>query len=851
MNRSLVLFVLVSTFLVATMASAQARRGPFTRPPRSVRSRIVDQQHIRLELRFDWQEQSFTGRAVHTLEPFQPIKQVEFDAAEMKIERVRLLGADGQATPLEHETRAGQVGVTLDRERRVGERFTIELDYAVRRPNHGAHFVVPDESEPDQPRMVWTQSEPEYARFWFPCIDNPDDRVTSEIVATVPKGLYVLSNGALKSKVENVDGTETWHWEQTQSHVTYLMSVVAGDFEAFEQQWQGLPVISYVPRGRLADAARSFEKTAAMVDFFSRKIGVKYPWPKYTQICVDEYMWGGMEHTSATTLTLATLHDERAHLDVSSDGLVAHELAHQWFGDLLTCKDWGELWLNESFATYFAALWREHDLGWDEAVWDGHQDGEDYKQEDKQYRRPIVDYRYDDPNNMFDRHSYPKGGRVLHMLRFVLGDELFWRSIEQYVTRNQFRTVETADFRIAIEDATGQGLNWFFDQWVHHGGHPEFQVAWDWSEGSKTVRITVKQKQAVDQVTPLFKMPVEIEVARHGASTVHRVEVSKAEETFHFQADERPTRVCFDPNDWLLKDVQFEKSKEELLDQLTYGKSVVCRAEAASQLTRYEKDDDVQRSLAQAARSDPFWGVRREAVKALAQFTGDSVRTTLLDVAREDVKSAVRREATSALSRFQHEETTRGLRAVIEKDRSYFTVADAVRSLVKLEGAKCGDDLLAALATATAGEPVLRAACDGLVETKEPRAEPRLRELLSAQPGPERRAILIGTLARLKPQDAATLELLRAQLANDRRVVRSAAVDSLVQVGDARAIEWLLEARKLTESQRWARQLDTAIEQLRAKQGSVQQLRDETEALRKQNRDLERRLKELEEKSGK
>jgi aminopeptidase N len=326
--------------------------------------------------------------------------------------------------------------------------------------------------------MVWTQNEPEYAQYWFPCIDSPTDRLISETLVTVPDGFVVLSNGALQGKQKNADGTLTWHWAQKRSHVAYLISVVAGDFEALEQKWGDIPIVSYVPRGRLADAPRSFEKTPEMMRLFSEKIGYRYPWEKYAQICVDEYMWGGMEHTSATTLNLGTLHDERAHLDVSSDNLVSHELAHQWWGDLLTCKDWGELWLNESFATYFATLWTEHDLGNDEAAWERHEEAESYLDEDKRYRRPIVSYRYDNPNAMFDNHSYPKGGRVLHMLRFELGDERFWRSLNRYCTVNQYRTVETADLRTAVEESTGQGMTWFFDQWLYHGGHPEFEVAW-------------------------------------------------------------------------------------------------------------------------------------------------------------------------------------------------------------------------------------------------------------------------------------------------------------------------------------------------------------------------------------
>jgi aminopeptidase N len=235
-----------------------------------------------------------------------------------------------------------------------------------------------------------------------------------------------------------------------QTHVSYLMSVVVGEYDVYEKAWDGIPVVGYVPKGRAADMERSFQKVPAMVEYFSKQIGVRYPWPKYAQVCMEDFS-GGMENTSATTLTVDTLHDERAHADVSSDNLTSHELAHQWFGDLMTCKDWGETWLNESFATYFATLWMEHDLGWDEALWQRHGEEETYMQTDRRYRRPIISYTYDAPSAMFDAHSYPKGGRVLHMLRFVLGDELFWKAVRNYTQKNQFRTVEAADLRVAIE----------------------------------------------------------------------------------------------------------------------------------------------------------------------------------------------------------------------------------------------------------------------------------------------------------------------------------------------------------------------------------------------------------------
>jgi aminopeptidase N len=827
--------------------AAQPRLGPFNQPPRSVRSRSIDQRHVRLTLDFDFEKQRIIGQAEHTLALFQPASTIELDAAEMKIDKAVLLAESGQAEELKYRQRDGKLSIDLPRELPADTQVRLAIDYTIDRPRHGAHFVVPDSDEPSQPRMVWTQSEPEYARYWFPCFDHPSDRLTSEIVATAPAGFVTLSNGTLEKKETGTDGRITWHWRQAKSHVPYLMSIVAGDFEVLEQAWDGIPVQSYVPRGRLADAPRSFEKTPQMLKLFTEKIGVRYPWPKYAQICVDEYGWGGMEHTSATTLNLGTLHDERAHLDFRSDGLVAHELAHQWWGDLLTCKDWGEIWLNESFATYFATLWTEHDRGWDEAAHERAGEAADYMEEDAKYRRSIVNYRYSSPDNVFDRHAYPKGGRVLHMLRFELGEDAFWRAIRRYAEVNQHRTVETADLRIAIEDATGQGMNWFFDQWVHRGGHPEFHVAWDWDSAAKQVRLTVKQTQKVDETTPLFRTSVEIEIVPPTSDPiVRRVTLSKAEETFHFDAAERPARVCFDPNDWLLKKLTFQKTREELIDQLARDKHVMARIEAARGLVQYKSDAEAIEALGTALKSDAFWGVRQEAAKTLGKASGDAARSALVAAAGKDEKSFVRREALQSLANFAHDESRTAVRQAIEQDSSYYAVADALKCLVKIDRDNCRAALLAAAQRDSHQDVILKAACDGLAEIKDPSAADELAKLLDAPLSPGRRAAIIAGIARLKPDDAAALGRLHAQLANDRPNVRRAAVESLAKTGNASSLEPLQKLREREEVPRLINAVDESLAKIRERLAEDAALAKEVEKLRQQNDELRRRLDKLE-----
>ncbi|MFO0819930.1 MAG: M1 family metallopeptidase [Pirellulales bacterium] len=829
---------------------AQDRRGAFTSDPRSVRTREVDQEHIRLEMRVDLEKQTFEGRAIHQLAPFKPLDTLTLDAVDMKIHKATLLpsSSQGEGTPLKFERRSRSLVIKLDKVYQPGESLRVAIDYTVERPQSGAHFVSPDPTEPDQPRMMWTQSEPEFARNWYPCVDTTTDRITSETVVTAAGPMFVLSNGALKSKTDNPDGTRTWHWVQEKSHVPYLMSVVVGDFEAFEQSWDGIPIVSYVPRGKLALAKPTFEHTPAMMAFFSKKIGYRYPWPKYAQICVDEYNWGGMEHTSATTLNLQTLHDEQAHLDVSSDNLVAHELAHQWWGDVVTCKDWGELWLNESFATYFATLWTEEDLGWDQAAWERRAEARSYLNEDKSVRRPIVSYRYNQPDVMFDAHSYPKGGRVLHQLRFELGEELFWRALNRYIQINQHRVVETSDFRTAIEESTGQGLNWFFDQWLYRGGHPEFDVRWDWDEATKSARVVVKQTQKVDDMTPLFRASVEVEFGWGKEHVMRKLTVSKGEETFHFQLDRRPTRVAFDPRDWLLKTVKFEKPIDELLDQLVHDPHVVARVEAIEKLVEHAQEQEVKEALLKTAASDPFWGVRLEAIKALAKNNTNDVRAALLKIARADAKAQVRREAIVALGKFPCDETREVLRAVVREDRSYYAVADALRALVKVDRNDCEADLLSAFDRPSHHDVIYQAACDGLIDLKSQAGAAKLAAKLGDKLSPQQRVSTVSALAKLNPSERKYVEQLREMLNNERSYVRRAAIDSLVANGGPQAADWLREQRGKETRSRMVKTLDEAIEKLNARNKDWDQVRKDLDEMRRLNRQLEERLKKLEAK---
>ncbi len=387
------------------------------------------------------------------------------------------------------------------------------------------------------------------------------------MIATVPDTWFVLSNGDLISDTDNDDGTCTFHWSQTRPHSTYLITLAAGEFARIDASRDGLTVDYYVEEADLERGEITFKNTPEMITMFEEITGVAFPWAKYSQIVVRDFVFGGMENTSATSMTENILIDKKAARDTTMDGLVSHELAHMWWGDLLTCRDWSHGWLNEGFATFAELLWTERFKGKDEyrqAVLD-----ETASYLGETYRRRIVTNVYNEPIDVFDRHLYEKGGLVLHTLRGVLGDDQFFRSMRRYVADNQDQTVITQDLVNAIEDETGRNLEWFFDQWVYKGGHSKFDVSWSWDSDTNLAKVTVKQTQGDKDTPKVFRVPTIIDFQAAGAKPVSfNVEITEREQTFVFPLDAKPAMCRFDPGSTTLKQLIFKKPLTELIYQL-------------------------------------------------------------------------------------------------------------------------------------------------------------------------------------------------------------------------------------------------------------------------------------------
>jgi aminopeptidase N len=411
----------------------------------------VSVTHLRLELEPDLQAQTLVGRATLALQSRRDdLGAIELDAIDMRFASITIDGVAAPATSYDDK----RLRIQLDRPRKRDEKMTIAIDYRCK-PVRGLYFVQPDEAHPGRPRECWTQGQDEDSRFYFPCVDAPLMKSSSEILCTAPADLFVLSNGDLHERRDLGNGKALWHYVLDFPHSPYLVTLVCGEFCEIKDRAPktGVEVYYYGPKGREADLARSLAATPELIDFFSKTIGVTYPFKRYSQIFVSDFIFGGMENTTATTLTAEAMLDERAAIDRDIDYLVAHELAHQWWGDLVTCREWPEAWLNEGFATYFEYIWRTHSRGRDEADIDLLTDLEGYLDEANEYQRPIVCRQFEEPIDLFDRHLYEKGGRVLHMLRHELGDADFFRTLQLYAERHARKSVETRDLARAVEEA--------------------------------------------------------------------------------------------------------------------------------------------------------------------------------------------------------------------------------------------------------------------------------------------------------------------------------------------------------------------------------------------------------------
>jgi len=720
----------------SSIVSARPVQNPFLRqdgevkklpPVNWIRSRQIDVKHIAIDLKFDWEKESAIGSTTITVAPFKDSDKFVLDAAAMTIASVKLPNGTDLKYNYDGKKENDNLEIMLDRVYKSGEDVTVKIDYQTNYVNkadadtaigsfgRGIRFIKPTEEEPNKPRQIWSQGESEFNRYWFPSYDTPNDFRTTELRATVAKPYFVVSNGKLMETKENTDGTRTFYWKMDIPYSNYLTSIVVGEYTEIKNgEYDGKPIYAYGYPSEAKEVAETTKNLPATIKFFSEKTGVKYPYPKYSQTFVEDF-GGGMENISATTQIEEMIHDERELLDTDSESLQSHELAHQWFGDYVTCRDWGQIWLNESFATYFQALWDEEFKGHEYFLYN------DVRSNQQQYldtwnegnRRPIVTKYYANKDAMFDNYAYPRGGAVLHMLRKHLGDDLFFKSLNHYLVTNAHQPVSTEELRIAIEETSGESMDWFFDQWLYKMGHPVFEVTQNYDASSKKLTLNVKQTQKIDPKNEypqveFFQSKVDVEIDG-------RVETvwlkPQAENVFTFDSPQKPKLVNFDYEGTMIKELKFDKSTDDLLYQMANDKDVLGRRLAMVELARKtEGSNDRTRIIAairDAAEKDASWLIRRDAINALHEMMVprtppgmpapaaklDDATTQMLLKATKDEQSLIRADAIAFLGDSRDAKNADLYLAALN-DRSYGVIDAAAIALAQTKSDKAFDALM-------------------------------------------------------------------------------------------------------------------------------------------------------------
>ncbi|MBW4522871.1 MAG: M1 family metallopeptidase [Scytolyngbya sp. HA4215-MV1] len=829
-------------------------------------------EHIFLDLVLDIPRRSYSGTCSTRLNPIRHgIDRLILDAVNLTIHSVKI---GKTAQPFDYD--GEQLHISLKQATQIGKPITFDIAYSVENPQRGIYFIAPDKHYPDKPVQVWTQGEDEDSRFWFPCFDYPGQLATSEIRVRVPKQYLAVSNGEL-IKTEAVGDDKIYHWSQKEVHPTYLMTLAVGDFAELRDEWNHKPVTYYVEPGREKAARLSMGKTPQMIEFFSEKFGYPYPFPKYAQVCVDDFIFGGMENTSTTLLTDRCLLDERAALDNrNTESLVAHELAHQWFGDLLVIKHWSHAWIKEGMASYAEIMWMDHEYDANEAAYYRLGEARNYLDEDSaRYRRPIVTHIYREAIELYDRHLYEKGACVYHMIRAELGEDLFWKAVATFVNEHAHQTVETVDLLRAIEKASGRNLLYLFDQYVYRGGHPDYKVAYTWDSDSKLAKITVTQTQVGDKNShkDLFdlKLPIGFGNLSEKQSTPPElktltVRIHEREQTFYFPLEKKPDFISFDVSNHTLKTVELEYPLTELKNQLQHDPDPLARICAAEALGKKGGLEAVK-ALSTALQQEAFWGTRVEILRNLAKIKLDQVFAELVE-GLKDSDARVRRAAIEALGQIKTQESYKALKPIAEKgDPSYYTEAAALRALGSIVSSGLNDKLeektlkllKSVLKERQGWNEVVRSGAIGalsLMKTSEDALNLILEYTEIGVPQPLRLASIRALGAISSGQTNLNLERILDQLKALSRetffLTQVAVANALGQMETAKAIGILQSLADQTPDGRVRRIAEEAIQRVQKNAGAdqaVKQLREELDQLKQENQELRSRLESLEAKT--
>lgn len=661
----------------AVSLSAQQPRagriGEYT-PPRDwpLRQHNFDLLHQRIDVSFDMGRRMVTGTVRTRLAVLgAATDSVRLDAGNLTIDGAT--DARGRALKFAYDT--SHVTVRLSRKARAGDTLDLAIRYHTV-PERGIYFVP-------RRHVIWSQGEATETRNWIPTYDAANDKTTWEFYVTADSGMKVLSNGRLVDVKPAAHGQQVWHWSQETAASTYLYSVVVGPFEVLRDNWRGMPVEYWVDPDTTAAGWRSFGETPSMIEIYSRVLGVNYPWAKYAESVIPDFTFGGMENVSATTQTDLALHAAGGEPENASRGLNAHELAHQWFGDLTTAADWSHIWLNEGLTTYMESVQNEKSRGWEAGQQSWYDQQQQAMQADLNQQRPLVwgKYEGDDPIVLFfSGHVYPKGAQLAHQLRRLLGDSLFWAGMHRFLTDNAHKPVTTADYAVAFEKTANRDLDWFFDQWAYGIGYPKVKVTREWNAAAKTLGVTVEETQPIDSAHPFFRFPATVRIITRDSVVRHEIMVTK-KETFSIPLPAEPVTFRFDEGGWLLGTVTTDQTPAELAELARHDLDWAARnwalrklagstdsaAIAARRFIALNEESGALRAVAVAqmqsdkspgaadavrsALRDPDSGVRASAILALFKLDSTGATPLALSMLQTDPNDAVRLAAATVYAR--------------------------------------------------------------------------------------------------------------------------------------------------------------------------------------------------------
>ncbi len=719
------------------------------------------------------------------------------------------------------------------------------IEYEVKDPEYGLYFIEGgDETLP----MVWTQGETEWHRYWMPIYDYPNMKFTSEMIIHVKKGFKAFGNGILLDHWRDSEW-EVWHYTFDKPHSSYLIALTAGDFEVIKDNVDDIILEYVVPRGMKEYVENTFRNTPDIIRFFSEWTGVKYPYKVYRQVVVRRFVVGGMENISMTLLTDRALLDEHARLDYESEGLVSHELAHQWFGDLVTCRDWSHIWLNESFATYMDALYHRHWKGMDEYLYRLYLNLQSYLSEyTNYYSRPIVFRLYKYPEELFDSHSYPKGSVILHMLINFVGEDVFRAAIKEYLSKHAFSNADTEDLRKVIEKYYGRPLEWFFEQFLYNAGHPVLKAKYTYDSKEKLLTISINQIQA-DDSPDVYKIPLEIEVVMpKGKKIKHKIWMEEKTKNIVLSIPEKPEFVYIDPLFKVFAVLQPEYTLEDKIRILRESKYVYWRILMARSLSKEASVKAVD-ALYNAVLKDLFYGVSIEAAKSMGEIKTDYAKEMLLKLLDVKLDPRVRRNVIDSLGNYKGDDIAEKLIKILDdKNEAYSVRAAAARVLGKIKYSKAVDILKKYLDEKSYDYVITKGVLEGLAEIGGDEAFNIILKYTSKEMQESVRTIAISLLGKF-PEKKETYEKLKELIYDRETMIKRGIVTAARELMDPRVVPilQLLETReKMGWTWKTAKLTEKKIREAAEKGVEWKKLRDEMGKVEEEMRRISERIEKIE-----